>query len=606
MAEYIGTNGADVINGGVEDDQIFGLNGDDILNGGDGIDLLQGGNDNDTLDGGAGDDQVRGGNGDDILSAGDGDDYLNGGAGIDSYDGGDGFDRISFFALNATQGVIADLAAGVIFNDGFGNFETFTSIEALGNGTMFADTYYGSEVANFLWVGGADTAYGFGGDDEFHIDDAPAYIDGGDGIDTIGNLTQMRLVDTDADGIAEQEFSEEGYTIHLAGGFMIDPWGGSGSLADIENVVGSPGDDLIVGDGEDNVISGGDGDDVIRAEAGNDTLDGGAGDDLLRGSAGVDSFAGGDGFDRISFFHADATQGVVADLVSQTVSNDGYGNAETMTSIEALGGHTRFADTFFGDDGANLFLVGGGDTLYAAGGDDEIQVDDAPAVLDGGLGVDTITLFTQNQLVDVDGDGVAEFELTTNGVEVNLASGLIVDDGFGGSGAITGIENVGGSEGDDLLTGDSLDNVLTGFGGGDRLRGGGGDDTLTGGAGDDRLEGGGGVDILQGGEGKDDLKGAGGQDSLFDGAGNDTFTGGAGKDAYFWSGLGKDRVADFADGSEKVFLNGIAGVDDFTDLTISATADGWVRISYGDGTNTLILTGVTTSQITASDFIFGG
>lgn len=113
-------------------------------------------------------------------------------------------------------------------------------------------------------------------------------------------------------------------------------------------------------------------------------------------------------------------------------------------------------------------------------------------------------------------------------------------------------------------------------------------------------------DVLTGGVDDDQIFGLNGDDALDGGSGDDLLTGGAGKDAWFWSGLGRDKIGDFADGSEKIFLNGIAGVDDFSDLIISATADGWVRISYGDESNSLILTGVTTSQITASDFIFGG
>jgi len=640
MADIIGTPGPDVLNGTPDADFIAGQGGDDTLNGLGGTDTLSGGNDNDTLNGGddadnlnggagndilngdAGNDLIVGFTGDDTLNGGDGDDVLRSGAGIDTFFGGDGADRVSFFDIQATTGAYVDLELQTIFNDGHGNVESMDSIENLGLGTLFADTFLGSSGANFIWAGAGDTVDGREGDDTFFVDEAPALLDGGDGIDTITDLTQQRAFD--AGGFLDLEITELGYEVNLAAGYIFDPWGGFGNIANIENVNGSEGDDVLVGDDNDNVLNGagggdfilggggndtldgGDGDDIVRGDAGDDTLSGGAGDDQLRGSAGVDSFDGGDGFDRISFFHVDATQAVVASLLTQTVTNDGYGNAETMTSIEALGGHTQFADTFEGDDNQNLFLVGGGDTLHALGGNDEIQVDDAPALIDGGDGVDTITLFTQSQLTDVDGDGIAEFEFTTNGVDVNLNTGQILDDGFGGSGTILNVENLGGSAGDDILTGSAGDNDLQGFEGGDRLKGLGGDDVLSGGAGDDRLEGGGASDVLDGGAGKDNLNGGGGADSLFDGSGNDTMTGGAGKDTFFWSGQGADRVADFADGQEKIFLTGIAGVDDFSDLIITTTADGSVRISYGDGSSTLILSGIAPSQITSSDFIFGG
>lgn len=624
MADIFGTPGPDVLNGTEDPDFIAGSGGDDTINGAGGDDQINAGADNDTVDGGDGNDLLIGFTGNDSLSGGNGDDIIRTGAGVDVIDGGDGFDRFSLFDLTATQGAYVDLGLQLVFNDGFGNAETLVSIEGVGAGTRFADTFIGDDNRNLLWGGTGDTIIANGGDDEFFLDGAASYVDGGDGVDTILGLNQTRLVDADGNGVADQEVTELGYEVNLQSGFIFDPWGDAGTIVNVENVTGSQGDDVLIGDDNDNVLDGsggadfilgggggdtllgGEGDDNIRGEAGDDVLDGGAGDDLLRGGAGTDSFTGGDGFDRISFFHQDATQGVVASLLTGTITNDGYGNAETFTGFEGLGGHTRFADDFTGDDADNLFLIGGGDTLHAGGGNDEIQVDDAPALIDGGDGIDTITLFTQTQLVDVDGDGFAEFEATTNGVEVNLASGLILDDGFGGSGSIVGVENVGGSGGDDILRGDGLENVLRGFEGGDRLFGAGGDDTLVGAEGDDRLDGGGGVDVLDGGAGKDNLLGGGAADLFFDGSGNDTLTGGAGRDSFFWSGLGKDKVNDFEDGKEKIHISGLAGVDDFADLVITTTADGWVKVSYGDGSNSLILMGVTASQVTGTDFIFGG
>jgi Ca2+-binding RTX toxin-like protein len=606
MADIFGTPGPDVLDGTEDPDFIFGSSGDDIINGNGGDDQISAGLDNDTVDGGEGNDLLIGAAGDDSLSGGNGDDIIRTGSGVDTIDGGDGFDRFSCFDLTATQGAYVDLSLQLVFNDGFGNAETLTSIEAVGSHTRFADTFIGDEGHNLLWGGLGDTLIANGGDDEFFIDDAPNYVDGGDGIDSIIGLTATHIVDIDFDGFYEQETTTEGYQVDLLNNLIFDPWGGVGNIYNVENVTASVNDDFVFGDDLGNVLNGDEGDDSIRGNGGDDTLLGGGGDDLLRGGAGVDSFDGGDGFDRVSFFHADATQGVVASLLTQTISNDGYGNAETMTSIEGLGGHTRFADDFTGDDNDNLFLIGGGDTLHALGGNDDIQVDNAPALIDGGDGIDTITLFTQSKLVDNNGDGIAEFVTTTNGVKVNLNTGKIINDGFGGKGLIVGIENVGGSSGDDTLTGDANENVLQGYEGGDILRGGGGDDELIGFDGDDDLNGGGGVDVLDAGAGNDFIGGDGGADTIFDGAGDDVVTGDAGKDVLFWSGLGQDIFTDFEDGREKVHINDVAGVDDFSDLTLSITADGWVKVSYGDGANSLILAGITAGHVSASDFIFGG
>jgi Ca2+-binding RTX toxin-like protein len=160
----IGTNGADVLNGGTADDTLIGLGGDDSLNGGGGNDLLNGGDGADRLDGGAGTDTVtyadwgmgrvsvnlndgvadvagspldtlisienaigtnfndmmigstganrlEGGNGDDWLFGYDGNDTIVGGAGTDTLIGGNGSDRFEVNSLSATD-IIADFTPG--------------------------------------------------------------------------------------------------------------------------------------------------------------------------------------------------------------------------------------------------------------------------------------------------------------------------------------------------------------------------------------------------------------------------------------------------------------------------------------------------------------
>ena len=72
-----------------------------------------------------------------------------------------------------------------------------------------------------------------------------------------------------------------------------------------------------------------------------------------------------------------------------------------------------------------------------------------------------------------------------------------------GIGAISAIENVIVSQGNDVLTGNGDDKVLIGQAGNDTLDGAGGNDRLAGGAGIDTLMGGGGNDTRLGGLGDD-------------------------------------------------------------------------------------------------------
>jgi Ca2+-binding RTX toxin-like protein len=400
----------------------------------------------------------------------------------------------------ATAGVTASLADGTISNDGWGRTGVITGIENLG-GSMLGDTLSGDGQNNVLTgFAGADLLNGGGGADTLDGGDGSDTLRGGDGSDVAvfalarGQYSVSRL----ADG-----------SVRIASGGDVDVVSGvevfrfaDGSFTALEllttRINGTAGNDgNLQGTSGGDAIYAGSGNDNVRALAGDDYLDGEAGDDILRGGSGADTFVGGDGSDRVSFFDAAATQGVRADLRTQTIGNDGFGNVETMTSIENLGGGTRFADVFHGNEGANLLLVGTNDEGFGYGGDDRFQVEGAPAVVDGGAGTDT-AWFVAFRIGDLDGDGLAEQEDATRGVEVSLAAGRILNDGFGGSGAILNVENLTGGIYGDILTGNDGDNVLLGLLDNDVLNGAGGADTLDGGEGSDTLQGGAGVDVASG------------------------------------------------------------------------------------------------------------
>ncbi|MGA9581208.1 MAG: calcium-binding protein [Allosphingosinicella sp.] len=274
------------------------------------------------------------------------------------------------------------------------------------------------------------------------------------------------------------------------------------------NLTGTEAGETLYGDYHSNILSGLGGNDRIEAGSGNDQLGGGDGNDLLLGGAGVDTFDGGGNLttydpvtvygDRISFAEATATQGVVADLRTGIISDDGFGNAETMTGIESLGGGTAFADTLDGDAGRNALLGSRGDTLNGHDGDDFVQITAAPALANGGSGTDLLELSSNGGffLPDADGDGLAETAAPMPGAWlVDLASGSI-SDGYGNIGAVAGFENVSGSAAGDELRGDDNANILEGGDGDDTLNGAGGDDRLAGGQGKDAYSGGAGTDTI--------------------------------------------------------------------------------------------------------------
>jgi Ca2+-binding RTX toxin-like protein len=153
-----------------------------------------------------------------------------------------------------------------------------------------------------------------------------------------------------------------------------------------------------------------------------------------------------------------------------------YGNNSSNT-INLFDGVTNGDDLIYGFDG--------NDTIYGLGGNDTIKGGGGADYINGGSGTD-----------------VASYMDSTVGVTVNLATGL----GYGGTAegdTLVSIENLMGSQYNDVLTGNDGANTLTGLNGDDILKGGGGADTLYGDAGNDTLKGGGGADTLNGGSGID-------------------------------------------------------------------------------------------------------
>ena len=198
-------------------------------------------------------------------------------------------------------------------------------------------------------------------------------------------------------------------------------------------ILGSGGDDLIAhgtGAAIPMIVNAGGGNDVVNGGPGPDELNGSTGNDVLRGGENTDTLTGGSGNDTLE------------------------------------GGPGR-------DD--NLFGGSGDDKLFGGDGDS----DD----LDGGLGADQLD----------GGPGkldIALYNTRSKPVFVDLSS-TAADNGESGEGdrILTGVENVMGGAGDDILNGNDGDNNLLGRGGNDLIFGGKGKDVVVGGDGDDILGG---------------------------------------------------------------------------------------------------------------------
>ena len=321
------------------------------------------------------------------------------------------------------------------------------------NGSGGDDTYSGGAES--------DQIYGNGGNDTLSGGGEYDYIEGGAGDDVINGQ--------DGNDLLLGDFgSPEGNDVISGGNGFDEMYGGGGN-------------DSLSGDADD---------DLLFGESGNDQLFGGSGNDFLRGGAGLDSFDGGSddgvkwsaisGFgDRVSFAEISATQAVIADLRTGVIANDGFGNAETMTGIESIGPGTAFADQFYGNDGRNSVAGGRGDTLMAFGGDDRLTITGAPAVLDGGDGVDLLQLLSRGGFVpNGSGTGAVVSPAMTAGYVVDLAAGTLAD-GHGHAGGIAGIEQIMATELGDVVRGSGADEWVAPGDGSDTIDGRGGIDTIS-------------------------------------------------------------------------------------------------------------------------------
>lgn len=227
---YAGLSDQDKLYGDPGDDVIYGSHiGADLIEGGPGDDQIFGQAENDVLRGGDGDDRVDGGIGDDLIEGGAGDDTLFGGGGLDTIRGEDGH-----------------------------------------------DTIYGSDDAADLVEGGPgnDFIYGNAGNDELHGGPGDDVIDGGEGDDEIFG---ERGSDVLVGGLHHDTI----YAFSPVGTDDMRPDSLYGDLGDDDQtlpdagadwLIGDRGNDLLHGEGNDDLINPGSSvDDLIDYGQGNST-----------------------------------------------------------------------------------------------------------------------------------------------------------------------------------------------------------------------------------------------------------------------------------------------------------------------------------------------
>ena len=456
---------------------------------------------------------------------------INAGAGSDSLgvtgSGGNDFIRLGTMGTNLNDDADADLTTTgneyVTLYSGSGGNDRLFANGGGGTGGVYRSrvTIYGSN--------GEDTLKGGSGDDNLFGDADDDDLDGGAGNDALGGGDHDDML---VGALGDDRLTGDMGDDRQYGGPGTDTFPGTATPDGADRIHGGDGprdvvfyslrtNDLnisrndIAGDGDvatnenDNVsptveqlFSGG-GSDVLGGTPYEDLVFGGEGDDTIGGGAADDSIIGEAGADIIN-----GSTG--ADFIRGNDDNDAISGGDDDDNIEGNEGE----DTLNGGEDADTLRGGNGnDILRGMGGRDSFPAEpflDGADDVDGGTGVDSYSY--SGRLLGV----TADLDSTADDGQTGAAEGDRLR---------STIENLAGSQGDDVLVGNSLQNVLDGLQGADDLNGSSGDDILNGSNGEDTLRGGDGTDVANGDNDADVFRMIdGGRDYAYGGAGADSGT----------------------------------------------------------------------------------
>jgi Ca2+-binding RTX toxin-like protein len=455
--------GSQTFEGGEGDDVVFGERGNDILLGGPGDDQLFGGIGDDLLRGGPGEDRLAGGFGFDSIDGEGGNDYARGDSTVDRiFDtGGDAGDVLSY-STGITPGFggsspsvpgsfpAAGGERGLELEMGAGGENADNGIAALGGGvdqvegqrfeiivgTPFADHIVGTAEAEAIYGGGgADAIFGNGGGDTI--------AGGADGDYCVSAGAAISGCEA---GAAQRD------TGKVSVGFMTPP--GATPYAQLY-LVGSSGSDSVAASYGSTAVT-------FQLAAG--AFDQSAGD------------AGGCAIETATEATCPLSVPLDSLLLAGMAGNDTIsvsGFPET-TGILATGGEG--GDSLGGRDGEDILVDGpgaGADTLTASGGDDALTHNDGVDELLGGDGNDlflSVSICDGEAVVGGTGrDNSSWARFTGGGVQANLElgqAGMPVDGPApscsGDLDSLQEIEDLEGSNGEDVFYGDEGPNQLLG------------------------------------------------------------------------------------------------------------------------------------------------
>ncbi|WP_026941334.1 calcium-binding protein [Hellea balneolensis] len=615
--------------GGAGNDTLIGGSGDDILSASTGNDTIRGGLGADNITAGAGDDTIIYQNADEIstdevIFGEEGTDRivveLGDGEEIDFRDLSRlvSIEELQFESSDQNGETFVVFSADHFFADQFGGVGLANNLSVIGTSSKnagandflsfimdvettlnlssltFIDWDGGNEISIrgdedaeviggtsqddvISSFGGNDFIEGFAGDDVLDGGDGSDNLDGGAGDDTLiggtgddfllGNSGDDNYNGGDGVDTVLLNHSSENWSIDLAAGTASSA-NETETLISIESIIGSIGNDVILGDANDNTLDGNSGNDIITGGLGADLLNGDSGDDSFiymssAENAVGESIDGGTGLDRIIVELNNGSEidfsytviNLIEILEFAAVGQSGVENSVNIDasqiggmafsdSLQIIGSQTpaiaidlfsifmagetlldisSFTFSNWGGDSQELTIIGNGndETIIGSGAADLINGNAGNDNLTGGAGDDVINGGSGTDMASFSGDW-ADYTITA------IAGGFTISDNVGtdGTDTVLGFETFVFADQTlteaNLLTGGAGNTIINGTAGNDILLGTVDNDTINGLAGNDRLNGAEGDDILNGGEGADTLLGSAGADANNGGDGFDS------------------------------------------------------------------------------------
>ncbi len=323
------------------------------------------------------------------------------------------------------------------------------------------DELHGENGRDELFGGpGVDLLFGENGPDDLDGGDGPDTLDGGNGPDDLlGGLGDDILEGgngpDDLNGGAGFDFAAyttapAGVIVGLERGVIAGP-GGPDAFTDLEGLIGSDFNDVLIGDENANELRGGDGNDRLVSLGGDDIMVGGDGNDIYTvddsGDIVVETEDGG-ARDRINVFvdyvipeNVEYTAGIFASEGLHLVGSDddesivGSAHINSPDWIEGMGGRDRIVglvgdDVLSGGDGNDvIFGNSGADLISGDDGNDRLigQFAADTFVHDVGDDADLIQDFDVTEdMLDLTGHNIADFDAFLD-LTSDTAAGAFVD-----------------------------------------------------------------------------------------------------------------------------------------------------------------------------------